>query len=220
MKGMGLSHTATVIAALALFVALGGSAAAYASGLISGSQIKNHSIAEKKLTRSAINALRGQRGPTGPAGPTGATGPPGAAGSAGQTGPPGPSGLSSAEWIEHVSAPTVFGTTGGNVAHLDVPGPTGGSFVVMGNTNIFDSAAASNSECDLSDSQTGFINANFATLPAASDNGVALSLLGAMTTTGPSTVSIDCQGDEASAAAAYSTIVVIKVDSVFGFGEL
>jgi hypothetical protein len=56
MKPLG--HPATVIAALALFVALGGGAAAYASGLISGSQIKNHSIAEKKLTKKAIKALR------------------------------------------------------------------------------------------------------------------------------------------------------------------
>jgi hypothetical protein len=59
-----LRHPATVIAALALFVALGGGTAAYASGLISGSQIKNHSISEKKLTSAAIRALRGQRGPT------------------------------------------------------------------------------------------------------------------------------------------------------------
>jgi hypothetical protein len=59
---------------MALFVALGGGAVAYASGLISGSQIKNHSIAAKKLTRSAIKSLRGKRGfrgPTGPQGPGG-----------------------------------------------------------------------------------------------------------------------------------------------------
>ena len=38
-----LTHPATAIAIIALFVALGGGAA-LASGLISGSQIKNHSI--------------------------------------------------------------------------------------------------------------------------------------------------------------------------------
>jgi hypothetical protein len=54
-----LKHPATFVAALALFVALGGGAAAYASGLISGSQIKNHSIAEKKLTKAAITDLLG-----------------------------------------------------------------------------------------------------------------------------------------------------------------
>ena len=43
-----------------MFAALGGGAGAYASGLISGSQIKNYSIAEKKLTTAAINDLRGQ----------------------------------------------------------------------------------------------------------------------------------------------------------------
>ncbi len=48
---------AFVIALIALFVALGGGAAAYASGLISGSQIKNRSIAEKKLTKGAINGI-------------------------------------------------------------------------------------------------------------------------------------------------------------------
>jgi hypothetical protein len=72
-----LTHPATIIAALALFVAFGGGAAAYASGLISGSQIKNHSIAEKKLTKKAIKALRGKRGPHGPRGRQGSTGPQG-----------------------------------------------------------------------------------------------------------------------------------------------
>lgn len=63
-----LRHPATIIAAVAVFVSLGGGAAAYASGLISGSQIKNHSIPERKLTRSAIASLRGARGPAGPGG--------------------------------------------------------------------------------------------------------------------------------------------------------
>lgn len=55
-----LTHPATIIAAVALFVAFSGGAAAYANGLISGSHIKNHSISEKKLTRKAIKALGAQ----------------------------------------------------------------------------------------------------------------------------------------------------------------
>ena len=51
----GLKHPATVIALLALFVALTGTA--YASGLISGRQIKNHSIPAKKLTKSDLEEL-------------------------------------------------------------------------------------------------------------------------------------------------------------------
>lgn len=67
-----LKHPATLIAALALFVALGGGATA--SVLMSGSQIKNHSIAAKKLTRHAVKSLRGRRGPRGPVGPQGPAG--------------------------------------------------------------------------------------------------------------------------------------------------
>jgi hypothetical protein len=70
-----LKHPATVIASVALFLALGGGAAAYASGLISGSQIRNHSIPAKKLTKRAIRSLHGKRGLRGPAGPTGPQGP-------------------------------------------------------------------------------------------------------------------------------------------------
>jgi hypothetical protein len=72
-----LKHPATVIAALALFVALGGGA--YASGLISGSHIRNHSIAAKKLTKGAVRTLHGRRGSRGPAGAPGPAGPAGTA---------------------------------------------------------------------------------------------------------------------------------------------
>jgi len=51
---------AFVISLIALFVALGGTTA-YASGLISGRQIVNHSIPAKKLTAAAVNALQGGR---------------------------------------------------------------------------------------------------------------------------------------------------------------
>ena len=87
-----LRHPATAVAAIALFVAFGGGAAAYASGLMSGSRIKNHSIPAKKLTRSAVKSLRGQRGPRGPRGSRGLAGPRGATGATGATGPAGPTG--------------------------------------------------------------------------------------------------------------------------------
>jgi hypothetical protein len=79
-----LKHPATVIATVALVIAVGGGTAAYASGLIDGSQIKNHSIAAKKLTKSALKSLRGKRGRRGPTGAAGAQGP---------QGPPGPQGV-------------------------------------------------------------------------------------------------------------------------------
>lgn len=55
-------HPATIIAAIALFVALGGGA--FAAVVINGSQIKNHSIAAKKLTASAVKSLHGHPGAT------------------------------------------------------------------------------------------------------------------------------------------------------------
>ena len=74
-----LRHPATILAALALFVALG-SGAAVAGGLVSGKQLVDHSVQEWKLTGRAISSLRGQRGPTGSQGPAGPQGPKGATG--------------------------------------------------------------------------------------------------------------------------------------------
>jgi hypothetical protein len=80
---------AFVVAVIALFLALSGGAA-WASGLISGKQIANHSIPAKKLTAAAVKALHGQRGPAGPQGPKGDTGSQGPKGETGATGPQGP----------------------------------------------------------------------------------------------------------------------------------
>ena len=69
---------ATILASLALLVALSGTSFAAAS-LISGSQIKPHSIPKNRLTGAAIRSLKGQRGPAGPGGIQGVQGPPGIA---------------------------------------------------------------------------------------------------------------------------------------------
>jgi Collagen triple helix repeat (20 copies) len=81
----------TVIALLALFVAVGGGTAV-ASSLISGNAIRNHSIAERKLTSGAIAHLHGLQGPPGPAGVTGPKGDTGATGLQGPAGPRGTTG--------------------------------------------------------------------------------------------------------------------------------
>ncbi len=69
----GLRHPATVIAAVALFVALGGSSLAAAS-FINGRHIKPHSIPTNRLTKKAIKALHGARGPQGAQGVQGVQG--------------------------------------------------------------------------------------------------------------------------------------------------
>jgi hypothetical protein len=113
-----LKHPATIIAALALFVALGGGAVAYAAGVINGSQIKNHSIATKKLTKKAIAQLHGARGARGPAGATGAAGAPGAPGAKGDTGPAGPG----ARWALVNPDGTIARQSGGIAVSKPQPG--------------------------------------------------------------------------------------------------
>jgi hypothetical protein len=93
---------ALVVAMIALFVALTGTAVATNSStlaLITGKQIKNSSITgldvkNKSLTpkdfRGSVRGPRGLRGLTGPAGPQGAQGAQGAQGTQGIQGPPGP----------------------------------------------------------------------------------------------------------------------------------
>jgi len=82
---------ATVIATIALFVALAGTATA-GTVFITGKQIKNGSIGLVDLSASAKKALKGQRGPAGPAGPAGIQGDQGNPGVAGPVGPVGPAG--------------------------------------------------------------------------------------------------------------------------------
>jgi hypothetical protein len=101
-----------VLSLVALFVALGGGAA-WAGGLISGKQVVDHSIPEKKLTAAAVKGLRGPAGQQGPKGPPGPAGPKGYTGA---TGPQGPGAISidigpvtaDATFVYHVLA-TVHG---------------------------------------------------------------------------------------------------------------
>lgn len=67
---------AMAVALVALGIALGGSAVEATNGLITGAQIKNHSIGLNDLSYSAIAKLRGDRGPRGPEGRPGPAGTP------------------------------------------------------------------------------------------------------------------------------------------------
>lgn len=73
----------TIIACLALFIALGGTATAakqvingksIKKGTITAKQIKNKSITKAKLKPATVKALKGNQGPQGLKGDTGATG--------------------------------------------------------------------------------------------------------------------------------------------------
>jgi hypothetical protein len=71
------SLTTVVLAVLVFALSVGG---ATASSLITGSQIKNHTIGVVKLKKKTVTLLRGRRGAQGPQGLPGPVGPPGPAG--------------------------------------------------------------------------------------------------------------------------------------------
>jgi len=195
----GLKHPATIIASLALFVALS-SGAALASGLISGKKIVNHSIPEKKLTAAAIKALRGLQGPRGATGASGSRGP------KGDTGPIGPSSATST----YASSPVAFGTSG-TIATLAL---SAGSYFVIGNTTLVNYTAQDNVICRLKDSQAGELDlvntyTDYPNFPA-----VPLSLVAPLQSSG-STVTIVCVGGGQTSA--YNThLAAIKLGSVSG----
>lgn len=89
-----------VVALLALTVALSGTAVA-AKGLITGAQIKDHSIGYVDISTLAVGKLRGRVGRVGPPGPQGAQGP---AGATGATGPAGTTGTFSSANVQVVNS--------------------------------------------------------------------------------------------------------------------
>ena len=99
LKRLSRRH-GTVVAYLALFAALGGSAYAAVTvtgktikdGTVTGRDVKNRSLGTSKLTPAAVSSLTGQPGPAGPQGDRGAPGPTGPAGPIGPTGPTGQKG--------------------------------------------------------------------------------------------------------------------------------
>jgi hypothetical protein len=87
---------ANVVATLALFVALGGSAYAATQlkkNSVGTRQLKNGAVTEAKLAAAAQAALRGAQGPRGEAGPKGVAGAPGSSGAPGAPGERGAPGV-------------------------------------------------------------------------------------------------------------------------------
>lgn len=108
-----------VVALIALGIALGGTAVA-GGVLITGSQIKDHSVGMVDLSNTAVARLRGQRGPAGP---------PGAQGSVGAVGAAGPAGLISAAKINVQRSDASIAAGGVGQAQASCPA---GSFVLSG----------------------------------------------------------------------------------------
>lgn len=142
-----LPRPATVLAAIAAFAVLAGTATA-ANGLIAGKQIKpgtitgkqikNKSLALSKLKDAAVKTLSGKPGPQGPAGPAGP------AGIKGDAGPQGPAGI---------VAPLFGSDDSENIADgqdkllITVPVAAAGTYVISAKANLFAVQAAASVEC-------------------------------------------------------------------------
>ena len=134
LKNMKRPQLGTILASLALIVALGGTATA-ASGLINGKNIKNNTVTGKKLKNKTITknklapktvkALKGQTGATG------------AQGRKGDQGDPGLNGVVSPSYTEsgsiNIPASTELGVT-----TLNVPA---GKYIVTSNVSITTNAS-------------------------------------------------------------------------------
>jgi hypothetical protein len=115
---------ALVIACVALFAALAGSATAAGIKMISGANIVDGSIGLADLSNRAEKKLRGQTGPAGPQGAPGTQGQPGPAGPKGDAGAPGKDGKNGLsglvtrhyDYIKDVTSPGYPGAGSGGIA--------------------------------------------------------------------------------------------------------
>lgn len=133
IRNMKRPRLATIMAGLALFIVLGGSATA-ASNLINGKkikkgtvtakQIKNKTITKGKLKPALVKSLKGKAGPQGPKGDKGAKGDTGAAGADGVVAP-----LYMETGSVNLTADTELA-----IGTLDVPA---GKYMVTSTVNVF-----------------------------------------------------------------------------------
>ena len=204
---------AMVVALLALFVALGGSATAafvvtgqaIKNGTVTGEDLKNRTLGKKKLSKRVLRALRGAPGLSGAPGPAG---PQGAQGPKGDPGPPGPS---SAKTFRRANGPLQVAASGNYTTVATATGLQGEN-VITAKTSLNAAAGASTycrlagpGDVKLDDSVgyygTGSFSWAVQVLQASVDLG----------TGGP--VRLQCRGN-ASWSAIDASINAIQVESV------
>jgi hypothetical protein len=202
---------ANVVATLALFLALGGSAVAGAQVVFTGANVKNRSLTGvdikkgslgiQTLSPGARRQLRGLRGIAGPAGPAGPQGPAGPKGDTGATGPQGPAGTQGAAGSQGspgvgVTTQVVMGADVTNYADL-TPLATA-SATAAGDYVIFASLTAHNTGAIDGGLDCGFrFNGNVTgaggvwVAPGATASGTMANVVA-----GPGTVEFLCDGSD------------------------
>jgi hypothetical protein len=189
---------ATVIASLALLVALGGTGVAAVAvtlpnGSVGTAQLKKDAVTSAKvkdgsLLKTDFRAGQLPAGPAGPTGPAGAAGPPGPAGSAGATGPTGPS---DAYW-KSIVLPVALTDNFDIVASLSIP--QAGNYVLSAKTILIAPTIAGWGACRLVAGSDIDTSAAYAAPAPSEQNYGAMANLLVHTFTGPDTVTYRCRG--------------------------
>ncbi|MCO5316534.1 MAG: hypothetical protein M9938_10305 [Solirubrobacterales bacterium] len=199
---------ATVIAGLALFVALGGTSIA-ATGLINGKQIKpgtvtakqirNRTITTAKLAPATVKGLRGR------VGPTGATGQKGETGAAGVTGPAGPAALPAA--FENESDQLAIPANAGAVdlAELSLPA---GRYLITAKA-VLKPAAPATTSCWVPADYGDFVDTSNWNANGPGEAGT-LALTG-ITPSGTTHVSLRCFTEDVASMTGRNKLVAIPV---------
>lgn len=208
-------RASTVIASIALFIVIGGTATA-ASGLINGKkikpgtvtakQIKNKTITKAKLAPATVKSLRGAPGPQGPAG---GAGPAGATGAAGETGPTGPAGTDGV--VDPYSAElTNISLPGGEYKvplTLNVPA---GTYMISAKANIWSQTETANLlDCTIWTDETHGVDTGLAEV--STDDTVNLSMMAVAEVEGK--IELRCTAMEGNGAASQLKLIAVPVQS-------
>ncbi|HVY96993.1 MAG TPA: hypothetical protein VHA54_08550 [Solirubrobacterales bacterium] len=209
-----LPRPATVLAAIAVFAALAGTAAAgglidgtqIKRGSITGKQIKNRSLALSKLAPAAVQKLHGATGARGPEGPRGPEGQRGPAGPKGETGATGPAGIVTPVFGSEVAGQNI--ANGAEAVLLTVPVPTAGTYVVSAKTDLFAVQAAAKVDCRINSAVTF----DFVQWTAGAPNSRQSVSLQGVAEAGPDApLQLRCAFDEGNGSAFESKLTAIPV---------
>jgi hypothetical protein len=192
---------ASVLATLALFLAVGGPAFAGAKVLLTGNDIADGSLTSQDVRNGSLQPadfsarglalLRGSQGARGVDGPQGERGPAGPAGAPGERAAAGPAGAPAALPSSAASGPDVVGYTDYTpLVAVDVP--SAGSWVVVGRFHVTNTGVSDdylNCVYDAGGVQSGVAGAQVSAGDTAAANPVNV-----VSFDSPGTVSLRCGG--------------------------
>jgi collagen type I alpha len=196
---------ANVIATVALFLALGGTAAAGAHLLITGADVQDHSLTGADFrhgslgagafSKLAIRELKGNRGATGANGLPGSAGGAGAQGATGAAGPSGAAGSNGADGVG-IATTIVAGSDETNYVDLTPLATTTlsrpGDYVIFTSLTVHNTGAG-NEYLNCGYKVNGTINGASGVQTNAGDTASGTSA-GVVTANGPTTIAFVCQG--------------------------